>query len=176
MWLNEVKIKLHVISFLHVHTFYVLVCLSNKYGKTFRRGCKCPCCVRNLNTWACSASGWSSTWHLHVLHYSSEILNESHSSSASIVGQCVCVHTCFCVRRWAVCLRQCTVVCACMSWLVQPPLCVFIWEEIIKFAGKKWWQTAWVKQHLQIILSICFTLLGVSTRWRLLPQEISDVR
>lgn len=37
--------------------------------------------------------------------------------------------------------------CVYVPWLVLPPLRVFIGEVIIKSAGKKLWQTAWVKKH-----------------------------
>jgi len=79
-----------------------------------------------------------------------------------------------CVRGW-LCVCQCIAVCVSVCVFVdlfKPPLCVFIGEGIITFAGKTSRQTAWFKLHLQIILRIKMKIK--CTRQDLLPQEITD--
>lgn len=86
----------------------------------------------SLNSWACSASGWGSTWHLQVLHYSSETLWFTSQQSWSFVGQYMWTYTSS-VNVNGLCVHV-SILCVGLFHLCSA--CGYMWESIIKSAGK----------------------------------------
>lgn len=117
------------VTWYFVHKICVSVCQPS-VAENLAGGGNAPVVCCNLNSWACSASGWGSTWHLQVLHYSDEILN----TLSCIPAVLILSGTMFLCTWMGVCVS--TGVSVCVSWLVSPPLCVYLREEIIKSAGK----------------------------------------